>query len=740
MAVPGDKTVAQEDPAGVAADADIFRIVQGGVPKKQTFLAGVKTYVQSWIDATMVAFLQTGAGAVAYTLAKKFYGLADLKDFGVKGDGTDETVAINAAIVAIANAAVGRTIFLTDGDYTHSGMLEWGYNRARVCALGGKVVFHHTGVGRAHSFNGIALYPGSQGAVYGVFGGPGRVILKGNANTTDIAYVNNWHFGYMKVGFTGPGGCTHACLFSEDTGIVGGSAVETVFDIAITQDNLGAAMTTVPWYGVRAEHWASCIIDRIIIEAVGNVANATPGLSLVSCIGNLFKAGTVESCVAGGISIGGTSHRNTFLNIDAEVNGTQQDWIITANNNTFTGCSGGGTTSGQYIAGNNNVFKTCDLQGVIVQPGATENKFDNCSLNVAFVDGGTRTTVISPSGTAGATAQDASISKLLNKVIDAALNTISNITTAMFAANVIDTDGTLAANSDTRIATQKAVKTFAVPNTKLGAANGVATLDGGGKLTAAQIPASLVGAVVYQGTWNATTNSPALVSSTGTKGFYYKVATAGTTSIDGIAVWSIGDTIIFDGTTWDKIDGITNEVISVAGLFGAITAAALKTALAYVITDIGGLAAGIATFLATPSSANLAAALTDEDGTGVVPFESSGPWTPVDASGFIVLTGASGHYNKQGKKVRAWGTFTIPANADTHTFVCGGLPFPVTNTADGGTPSPVKITNVGITGPLAVPVPNTQTFNFWNNGTTANITNAAVQGGVVFVNLTYDTP
>lgn len=38
-------------------------------------------------------------------------------------------------------------------------------------------------------------------------------------------------------------------------------------------------------------------------------------------------------------------------------------------------------------------------------------------------------------------------------------NSISNLETADFATNVIDTDGTLAANSDTRIATQKAVKT-----------------------------------------------------------------------------------------------------------------------------------------------------------------------------------------------------------------------------------------------------------------------------------------
>ncbi|WP_441268672.1 hypothetical protein AB7G19_29935 [Bradyrhizobium sp. 215_C5_N1_1] len=50
---------------------------------------------------------------------------------------------------------------------------------------------------------------------------------------------------------------------------------------------------------------------------------------------------------------------------------------------------------------------------------------------------------------------------LIGKTIDAASNTISNLTTAMFAANVIDTDTTLAANSDTRIASQKAVKAYA---------------------------------------------------------------------------------------------------------------------------------------------------------------------------------------------------------------------------------------------------------------------------------------
>lgn len=53
-----------------------------------------------------------------------------------------------------------------------------------------------------------------------------------------------------------------------------------------------------------------------------------------------------------------------------------------------------------------------------------------------------------------------STSTLTNKTISGASNTISNLDTTMFATNIIDTDVTLSADSDTRLATQKAVKAF----------------------------------------------------------------------------------------------------------------------------------------------------------------------------------------------------------------------------------------------------------------------------------------
>jgi len=47
-----------------------------------------------------------------------------------------------------------------------------------------------------------------------------------------------------------------------------------------------------------------------------------------------------------------------------------------------------------------------------------------------------------------------------------------------------------------------------------GSANGVATLDAGGKVPVSELPAAVLGALSYQGTWNASTNTPTLTSST----------------------------------------------------------------------------------------------------------------------------------------------------------------------------------------------------------------------------------
>jgi hypothetical protein len=79
----------------------------------------------------------------------------------------------------------------------------------------------------------------------------------------------------------------------------------------------------------------------------------------------------------------------------------------------------------------------------------------------------------------------------------------------------------------------------------------------------------ITGAVTYEGTWNASTNTPTLTSSVGTKGEYYVVSVSGSTNLNGITDWVAGDWAIFNGTVWEKVDN-TESVISVNGLTGVV--------------------------------------------------------------------------------------------------------------------------------------------------------------------------
>jgi hypothetical protein len=77
------------------------------------------------------------------------------------------------------------------------------------------------------------------------------------------------------------------------------------------------------------------------------------------------------------------------------------------------------------------------------------------------------------------------------------------------------------------------------------------------------IPAGLV----FQGTWNAATNTPTLTSGTGTTGHFYIVSTSGSTNLDGVTDWVTGDWAVFieQGATdaWEKVDN--SSVLDGAG-------------------------------------------------------------------------------------------------------------------------------------------------------------------------------
>jgi len=135
-------------------------------------------------------------------------------------------------------------------------------------------------------------------------------------------------------------------------------------------------------------------------------------------------------------------------------------------------------------------------------------------------------------------------------------------------------------------------------NSEKGNANGYAGLDSGGKVPTAQLPDTVVGAVEYKGTWDASLNIPDLPLSSPDKGDYYVVSVSGSTSLGGITDWVAGDIAIYNGSAWEKID-TTDKVPSVFGRTGAVVAAASDYDASQIDNDSGVTGAKVSDALDT---------------------------------------------------------------------------------------------------------------------------------------------
>src|SRR5580765_3351288 len=157
---------------------------------------------------------------------------------------------------------------------------------------------------------------------------------------------------------------------------------------------------------------------------------------------------------------------------------------------------------------------------------------------------------------------------LINKTI---VNPVLSGATGLTKADVglANVDNTSDVNKPISNSTQSALNNKEDKSNK-GITNGYAALDAAGKVPMSQVPDAIIGASRYQGTWNAATNTPPIpAAAPANQGYYYSVAVGGSTSIDGISTWVVGDTIISNGSIWQKIP-VANLVQSVNAKTGIV--------------------------------------------------------------------------------------------------------------------------------------------------------------------------
>jgi hypothetical protein len=191
-----------------------------------------------------------------------------------------------------------------------------------------------------------------------------------------------------------------------------------------------------------------------------------------------------------------------------------------------------------------------------------------------------------------------------------------------------------------------------------------------------QLPGAVLGGLNYQGTWNASTNTPTLASSTGSKGHYYVVSVAGSTNLNGITDWKIGDWAVYDGTTWQKVDN-TDAVSSVNGFTGAVV---LTT------SDVAQGTNLYFTQAAARGSVSAGTGISYNSGTGVITNSAPDQTVALTGAGTTVVTGTYPNFTITSNDSTVGTVTSVAASGGTTGLTFTGSPITTAGTLTlGGT-------------------------------------------------------
>lgn len=248
-----------------------------------------------------------------------------------------------------------------------------------------------------------------------------------------------------------------------------------------------------------------------------------------------------------------------------------------------------------------------------------------------------------------------------------------------------------------------------------------------------------LGALNYKGTWNASTNTPTLTSSVGAKGDYYVVSVAGSTNLNGISNWGIGDLATFNGSVWQRVEGGAdgNFVnLSVSGTstlsnLTASTALALDASknvvsvtntgtgsnvLATTPTLVGDVSLSTGNLVISTSGKGIDFSATSGTGTSELLADyEEGTWTPSlqfgGASTGIAYVLNNGFYTKTGNIVSGtcWILLSSKGSA-TGDATLAGLPYTNAGSDGNQSPSPIDATAVTFINQIVGTVEKSATF------------------------------
>ncbi len=463
-------------------------------------------------------------------------------------------------------------------------------------------------------------------AVTSVFGRTGAVTAQsGDYNTLQVTENTNLYFTNQRARFAISGDATSGVVYSNTTGII---ALDDIPNTSLLNDSVTINSKLVALGG------STTLTTTDIGEGTNLYFTTARAQAAISGTAPISVSGGVVSISQSGPSTNGylsSADWNTFNTKQSALtlgNLTSSDITVTggtgavvgsgstltlATVNTNVGTFGSSTAIPVITVNGKGLVTAVSTDAVFIPSGAlsfignvtgTGNTGSNTTLTLATVNSnvgayGDSVTVptitVNAKGLVTAASQTAiptATSSVTGLLTSTDWSTFNNKQAQLNGTGFVKVSGTTVTyDNSTYLTTIEGIAaggelsgTYASPSLVNSAVTGkvltglnvtggtvVATdsiLDAFGKVQN-QIN-GLLGGSQYQGTWNASTNTPALASGVGTKGYYYIVSVAGSTNLDGITDWNLGDWAIYDGTAWQQVDN-TDAVVSVNGFTGAVS-------------------------------------------------------------------------------------------------------------------------------------------------------------------------